>query len=145
MCILTSLKIHAPILNPARCIMPLNDAQSLQETRLCGKLAHTHRTIADVVCGLCADCAATLDADTIEDAAAYGLAVRFNSKSVGSRDDLGAYFDRARGEWTAPRYEIIDVGYPNEPGCGVILHRAITREDAIAWLITFIESEDAAN
>ena len=139
MFILESLKIHAPLVNASRCIAPLNDAPSLQETRLCGKPASTHRTIADVVCGLCADCAATLDADTIEDAAAYGLAVRFNSKSVGSRDDLGAYFDRAQGKWTAPRYEIIDVED------AIVKHRAITREEAVSWLVAYIEHEDAAN
>ena len=65
---LTALLLPRPPidLNPSRCIMPINDAPTLLETRLCGKPASTHRTIADVVCGLCADCAATLDADTIE-------------------------------------------------------------------------------
>jgi len=138
---LTALLLPRPSidLNPSRCIMPLNDAASLQETRLCGKPASTHRTIADVVCGLCADCAATLDADTIEDAAAFGLSLVFNSASIGSETDFGAFYDRKANVWTAPRYEIIDVED------AIVKHRAITREDAIAWLIPYIEREDAAN
>ena len=122
-----------------RCVMPLNDAPSLQETRICGKPATTHRHVANLTCGFCAECAAGLDSETIEDAAACGLALVFNSASIGSETDFGAFYDRKVSVWTSPRYEVIDVERKR------VLHRAVTREDAIGWLIPYMDHDDAAN
>lgn len=144
--------LHVPLRapldpTPVRCMMPLNDDASLKETQLCGKPATTHRTSADLVWGLCESCAASLDKEILDTAKDdHDLSVVFNSKSIGSADDLGAYFDPLMGQWTAPRYEIRQSHLDDSRPDHYIVHlRTITREEAIDWLAKFINHDAAAN
>lgn len=133
--------------HPSRCMMAVNDAPSLQETRLCGKPATTHRTSADLVWGLCETCAAALDKEILDTALEdHDLTLVFNSKSIGQASDLGAYFDPLLGQWTAPRYEVRQHHLDDSRPDHYIVHlRTITREEAIDWLAKFMDMDDAAN
>lgn len=133
--------------HPSRCMMAVNDAPSLKETRLCGKPATTHRTSADLVWGLCETCAAALDKEILDAAREdHDLTLVFNSKSLGQASDLGSYFDPLLGQWTSPRYEVrqshIDDSRPDHY---VVHRRTITREESIDWLAKFMDRDDAAN
>lgn len=145
------LTIHAPLhahaIEPRRCMMAVNSAPSLKETKLCGKPATTRRTSADLVWCLCETCAADLDKEILDTAREeHDLTVVFNSKSLGSQADLGAYFDPLLGQWTAPRYEVRQSHLDDSRSDHYVVHlRTITREEAIDWLAKFMDRDDAAN